>query len=198
MSNTDEQKTIVTEAVPGDDNATVVITHRVQDAHLADYECWLQEIVPIAKSYPGNQGMMVIRPIAGATATYTVVIHFDTREHLLGWMGSAERNRLIAKVQPYLVEDDRYLVQSGLDFWFTPEGNKPKFPKRWKQSLVTWSAIYPLVLGMTLGISYLWHQLGLSDNRYLQLLVITGIVVLLMVYVVMPRYTKLLHRWLHR
>jgi antibiotic biosynthesis monooxygenase (ABM) superfamily enzyme len=32
---------------------------------------------------------------------------------------------------------------------------------------------------------------------YLNMLAITGIVVLLMVYIVMPRYTKLIHRWLY-
>ena len=110
----------------------------------------------------------------------------------------ADRNRLIEKVQPLLMEDDRYLVQSGLDFWFTPEGIKPKFPKRWKQSVLTWSAIYPLVLSISLLVEFLRRYLGVADHHYLQLLLITGIVVWLMVYVVMPRYTKLVHRWLHR
>jgi|TARA_R100000935_G_scaffold26457_1_gene46412 antibiotic biosynthesis monooxygenase (ABM) superfamily enzyme len=42
------------------------------------------------------------------------------------------------------------------------------------------------------------HKLGLPDNHYLDTLIITGIAVLLMVYVVMPRYTKLIHAWLFR
>jgi len=33
------------------------------------------------------------------------------------------------------------------------------------------------------------------DDHYLTTLVVTGTVVLLMVYVVMPRYTKLIRRW---
>lgn len=178
-------------------NATVVITHRVLEAHQDDYENWLKEIVPVAKSYPGHLGAMIIRPIPGATSTYTIVIRFDTRDHLLAWMGSSDRTRLIDKVQPLLMEDDRYLVQSGLDFWFTPEGIKPKYPKRWKQSVLTWSAIYPLVLSISLLVELLRRYLGVADHHYLQLLLITGIVVWLMVYVVMPRYTKLVHRWLH-
>jgi len=178
-------------------NATVVITHRVLETHQDDYENWLKEIVPVAKSYPGHLGAMIIRPIPGATSTYTIVIRFDTRDHLLAWMGSSDRTRLIDKVQPLLMEDDRYLVQSGLDFWFTPEGIKPKYPKRWKQSVLTWSAIYPLVLSLSLLVELLRRYLGIADHHYLQLLLITGIVVWLMVYVVMPRYTKLVHRWLH-
>jgi len=70
-------------------------------------------------------------------------------------------------------------------------------PIRWKQALVTWSAIYPLVLILPFLLLPL-HQLGLPDNHYLDTLIITGIAVLLMVYVVMPRYTKLIHAWLFR
>jgi antibiotic biosynthesis monooxygenase (ABM) superfamily enzyme len=187
----------MTDSPEADQSATVVITHHVLDAHHDDYEHWLKEIGSIAKSYPGHLGVMIIRPIPGATSTYTIVIRFDTRDHLLAWMESADRNRLIEKVQPLLMEDDRYLVQSGLDFWFTPEGVKPKFPKRWKQSVLTWSAIYPLVLSISLLVEFLRRYLGVADHHYLQLLLITGIVVWLMVYVVMPRYTKLVHRWLH-
>jgi antibiotic biosynthesis monooxygenase (ABM) superfamily enzyme len=188
----------MTDALHPEENATAVITHRVREDHQNDYENWLKEIGAVAKSYPGHLGVMIIRPVPDATFTYTIVIRFDTRGHLLTWMESADRKRLIEKVQPWLMEDDRYLVQSGLDFWFTPEGIKPKFPKRWKQSVVTWSAIYPLVLGISMAVEYLRRALGIADHHYLQLLLITGVVVWLMVYIVMPRYTKLVHRWLYR
>ncbi|MGD8673250.1 MAG: antibiotic biosynthesis monooxygenase [Thiogranum sp.] len=38
--------------------------------------------------------------------------------------------------------------------------------------------------------------LGFPDDHYLTTLAVTGTVVFLMVYVVMPRYTKLIRRWL--
>ena len=38
--------------------------------------------------------------------------------------------------------------------------------------------------------------LGLPSNRYIDTLLSTGAVVLLMVYLVMPRYTRLVQRWL--
>jgi uncharacterized protein len=61
---------------------------------------------------------------------------------------------------------------------------------------VTWSAIYPLALGVPFLVSPLLRNSGAADNVLLTTLVVTAIVVLLMVYVVMPRYTKLLKRWL--
>ena len=111
-------------------------------------------------------------------------------------MGSQERKRLIEKVRPLLAQDDDFFIRSGLDFWFTPEGAKARVPIRSKQFLVTWSAIFPLVLGIPLLIVPMLRQLGLPQSRYLDILVVTGVVVWLMVYLVMPRYTKLIQRWL--
>ena len=176
--------------------ATAVITHRVRDGQQEGYDDWLNEIGPLCRSYPGHLDLQIIRPIPGLTATYTVIIRFDTREHLQGWMSSPDRKRLIEQVRPLLVQDDDFFIRSGLDFWFTPEGARAKVPVRWKQFLVTWSAIFPLVLVIPLVVALGLRQLGVPQNHYLDLLLSTGSVVWIMVYLVMPHYTKLIQRWL--
>jgi len=180
----------------GGEGATVVITHRVREGGLDGYEEWLDKIAPACKAFPGHLDWHIVRPIKGLTATYTVVIRFDTREHLEGWMHSADRKRLIEEVQPLLAKDDDFFIRSGLDFWFTPEGAKAKLPVRWKQFLATWSAIYPLALGVPLVVIPAMRWAGLPEWRPFTTLGVTGVIVLLMTYVVMPRYTKLLKRWL--
>ena len=176
--------------------ATVVITHRVREGKHADYEAWLEEIAPVCKASPGHLDWHIVRPVAGLTETYTVIIRFDTTASLRHWMESPERVRLIEKVRPLLVTGDDFFVSSGLDFWFTPGGAKARVPVRWKQYLVTWSAIYPLGLGVPLVVKPVLRLLGAPDNPLLTALAVTGTVVFLMVYVVMPRYTALLKRWL--
>jgi uncharacterized protein len=176
--------------------ATAVITHRVRDGQQEGYEDWLNEIGPLCRSYPGHLDLQIIRPIPGLTATYTVIVRFDTREHLQGWMSSQDRKRLIEQVRPLLAQDDDFFIRSGLDFWFTPEGARAKVPVRWKQFLVTWSAIFPLVLVIPLVVALGLRQLGVPQNHYLDLLLSTGLVVWVMVYLVMPHYTKLIQRWL--
>lgn len=176
--------------------ATVVITHRVREGQQAGYESWLNEIGPVCRSWPGHLDWHIVRPVAGLTSTNTVVIRFDTTEHLRAWMNSPVRKELIAKVRPMLAEDDDFFIRSGLDFWFIPEGAKAKVPVRWKQFFVTWSAIYPLVLVVPLIFTPLLRWMGIVENRYLATLCVTGAVVFLMVYVVMPRYTRLVQRWL--
>ena len=179
-----------------DAGATVVITHRVRNGKHAEYEKWLNEIGPKCRASAGYLDWQIIRPIIGVSATYTVVIRFDTREHLEKWINSLERKQFIEKAKPLLAKDDDFFVRSGLDFWFTPEGAKTKVPTRWKQFLVTWSAIYPLVLGTPLIILPILHQLGVPKDRYIDTLLVTGTVVFLMIYVIMPRYTRLIQRWL--
>jgi antibiotic biosynthesis monooxygenase (ABM) superfamily enzyme len=103
---------------------------------------------------------------------------------------------LIEKVEPLLVGEDDFYISSGLDFWFTPAGANAKVPVRWKQYLLTWSAIYPLVLGVPRLVSPALGAIGFSPNVLLNTLAVTAVVVYLMVYVVMPRYTRQLQRWL--
>jgi antibiotic biosynthesis monooxygenase (ABM) superfamily enzyme len=176
--------------------ATAVISHRVLDGQQTGYEDWLNEIGPICRSYAGHLDLQIVHPIAGLTTTYTVIIRFDTHQHLEAWMGSGDRKRLIDKARPLLAKDDDFFIRSGLDFWFTPEGAKAKVPVRWKQFIVTWSAIYPLVLGVQLIVEPLLRLLGIPRNHYIDTLCVTCTVVSLMVYFVMPRYTRLIRHWL--
>lgn len=194
-SNIDTEQ-IATQQIDTEQTATVVISHHVKDNFKNNYEAWLNEIIPVSKSYPGHLGVSIVHPVPGATVTYTVIIRFDTRKNLLTWMESDDRKKLIEKVKPYLVEDDKFFVRSGLDFWFTPEEAKAKLPTKWKQFLVTWSAIFPLVLAMSALIDWLITSVSITVNHPLKVLSLTFLVVLMMVYVVMPRYTRLVHKWL--
>lgn len=94
------------------------------------------------------------------------------------------------------VGSDDFFVSSGLDFWFTPAGARAKVPVRWKQFLVTWSAIYPLALGVPFAIAPALRLVGVPASLPLTTLAVTAVVVFLMVYVVMPRYTRLVQKWL--
>jgi len=162
--------------------ATALITHRVPEGRHVDYEKWAREIAPLAKAAPGHLDRHVVRPIPGLSDTYTVVLRFDTSAHLQEWLDSPVRRRLIEKVQPVLAGGDAFLT-----------GNRAA---RWKQFLVTWSAIYPLVLGLSLVVAPLLRHLGVPSHHLLSTLVVTGTAVFLMVFWVMPLYTNLVRRWL--
>jgi hypothetical protein len=181
----------------GDSRATVVVSHRLAADRHAPYERWLRKIEPVCRAAPGFADWQVVRPVPGLTDTYTVVIRFDHREHLRQWMESPQRIGLVEELHTLIGDEGHSVISSGLDFWFSRRAQTP-VPVRWKQALVTWSAIYPLAMGVPLLVVPALARVGLHPGHPLTMLVVTGVVVLLMVYVVMPRYTRLIRRWLFR
>lgn len=177
--------------------ASVVITHHILDNKQAEYEKWLDEIVPITKHSEGFIDLQIVRPIPKLTFVYTVIIRFDTISNLKHWMESDDRKKLIEKANPYFRKNDRYQIKSGLDFLFNNESEGNKVPVRWKQFLATWSAIYPVSILVPLVSLPVLRFLKVPENHYSDALINSGIIVFLMVFVVMPNYTKLIKKWLY-
>jgi len=178
--------------------ASVVITHQIKEGKQQEYENWLNEIGPLCRNATGHLDWQIIRPIPTLTSTYNVIIRFDSTEHLKDWMNSQERSRLIEKAIHLLDNGDNYSISSGLDFLFAPLEGKTRVPMRWKQYLATWSAIYPLSVGIPLIVLPILRKLGIPSYRFIDSLLISGTIVLLMVYLVMPYYTKLIKKWLYK
>ncbi|MEY4834342.1 MAG: hypothetical protein RI980_457 [Bacteroidota bacterium] len=69
-----------------------------------------------------------------------------------------------------------------------------KQPPKWKFAILVWLAIYPTI---TL-VSFLIGDLIKKWPLPLKTLVMTGILVPLMVFVLLPVLRKLLGKWLHK
>lgn len=180
------------------EGATVVISHHIIEGKQQEYENWLNEIGPTCRSARGHIDWQIIRPIPGLTYLYTIIIRFDTIENLRHWIESDERKRMIEKIRPILKKDDNYYIKTGLDFLFTPENDKVKVPVRWKQFLATWSAIYPLSTIIPLIVIPLLRALKIPSFRFIDSLFVSGVIVVLMVYLVMPHYTRWIKKWLYK
>lgn len=66
-------------------------------------------------------------------------------------------------------------------------------PPRYKLFLLSWLAIYPLVTGILLLFGNWLNTLPLL----LRTLLLTGVLVYLMTYVVMPKLRQVFHTWLY-
>ena len=175
---------------------TSVIQHQVKPEGVAPYEQWLTRIMPVAARFPGHRGVNVIPPAAG-NATYTITIRFDSLAHAEDWFRSQARRQLMEEAAPFLAGDEKVDTVTGLEFWFRPPpGQKPA--KRYKQFLLTLSVIYPLTLVVPPLVRRLLDPLPLLHNPYVEHLVASAVVVGLLTYVVMPRYTRLMAKWLYR
>lgn len=196
MADASRQEQPSTDDIALDTPVTTVIRQQPKADAVARYEDWLKRVIPVAQGFTGHQGVNVIRPHGGADA-YTIVLHFDTIGNLRKWMDSASRIRLVEEIKPYLREPEAVDIKTGFEFWFTPPpAGKPAKP--WKQFLVTLSAIFPLTILVPWLLQPLlgaWSVLALPGIRHF---LVAVVIVALMVYAIMPRYTRLVSRWLFR
>jgi len=188
---------ITSRPVPRPDMVTVVIKHQVRPGAELQYEQWLARIMPVGARFPGHRGVNVIRPAPGAT-DYTVTLRFDSVTHAEDWLASQARRELMAEVEPLLVVSETLQTVTGLEFWFAPPGAVQKRARPFKQYLITLSVIYPL----TLLVPWLLHPVlafvPVLQHPLAERLIVAAIVVGLLIYVIMPRYVRLVAAWLYR
>ena len=178
-----------------DGPVTTTVTRRVKPGHEAAYEAFLAGISGAARAFPGYLGIEVFRPTPGGPGgEYRTVYRFDSLAHLHGWLDSPERAAWLQRAEPHVAGPMRTQVLTGLEGWFTlptQPGLPP--PPRYKMAVLTWATIFPLITGVVVATAPLLGSLPLV----VRLAVTTGVTVPLMTWVVMPRVTRLLHRWLY-
>jgi uncharacterized protein len=179
------------------ESVTLVIQHEVLPARRDAYEAWLRDIAREAQRFPGHMGVNIIRP-HGATTAYTMVLRFVSLAHLTGWVESETRRSLIARVAPLLSTDENLEIQTGMEFWFTPPSAKSVQARPLKQFLITLSAIFPLTVVVPWALRPLFDLTPGAAWLLVHKLVVAAVIVFLMVYVIMPRYTRRVASWLFR
>lgn len=175
-------------------HVTLVIAHTLLPGQAERYEQWLGKIMPIAADFPGHLGANVIRPQEGQQL-WTIIIRFDTPEHLYAWTQSETRNALVKEIEPLLAEGDKTEVRTDAAFWFTPPEPHIRKPKQWKQFLITLLVIFPstnLVPWLT-GMA-----LPALKGSLLLHLINDACVVALVVWLWMPIVTRLFAGWLKK
>jgi uncharacterized protein len=173
---------------------TTTVSRRVKPGHEAAYEQFLTGIIGAARAFPGHLGVEVFRPAPGGDGEYRIIYRFDTVAHLRAWLDSAEHAAWLARAEPHVAGPIQTQVLTGLESWFTlPSQPGIPPPPPYKMALVTWMTIFPLITLVVVATAPLLGSLPLVAR----LAVTTGVTVPLMTWVVMPRVTRLLHRWLY-
>lgn len=143
---------------------------------------------------PGFVGAKVHRPEDGARPIYTSIFRFESLETLSAFESSGLRRRALAEVGALVEADAVWNRLTGLELWFTaPAGVLVPQPSRFRMALVMIAVVYGLVLSLGQLVG-----LVLSSAPFpLRLLVTIVIEVFLMTYVLMPRLTRWLARWIY-
>jgi antibiotic biosynthesis monooxygenase (ABM) superfamily enzyme len=173
---------------------TTTVTRRVKPGHEEFYEQFLEGIIAAARQYPGHLGVEVFRPESASAGEYRTVYRFDSAEHLAAWLDSDEHAVWLERAEPHVIGPMRTSFITGLEGWFTLPGSPgTPPPPPYKMAVVTWITIFPLITGLIVVLGPLLKDLPLVPR----LAITTAITVPLMTWVVMPRVTRLLRRWLY-
>jgi antibiotic biosynthesis monooxygenase (ABM) superfamily enzyme len=175
------------------ESVTVVVTRKVKHGHESDYEDWLRRLLEEAKSMKGYLGATIQKPAPGSTE-YTSVFRFDTVDNLRKFEESELRSRYLREVIDYVDADAIWKKFTGLEFWFSPpRGALIPQPSRFRMALVMIAVIF----GLVLSIGQLVGIVAAEVPSYIRLFITISIEIFLMTYVLMPRITKLLAKWIY-
>lgn len=183
----------MTGAVP--EPVSTRVSRMVPAAKVAQFEPLLHEMITAARRFDGHLGVDVLRPDGGGE--YQIIFRYRGRAEHESWMGSDQRRELADRIDQLL--DDATTAQvrtvDGWEGWFiTPGYAPPTPPRRWKMALITFAALYPLLLALITVLR------GLTGGwpAPLTMLLTLGLTIPLMTWVVMPLLTVRLGPWLRQ
>lgn len=147
-----------------------------------------------ARRFPGYISAELIPP-GVEDGEYQIVQRFATLADLERWQASDARAEWMEKISHVADGEPEYRLLHGLEAWFGPTVLPPaRHPVRWRMTLVSWLDIFPTVALLLAFVAPALEGLPFL----LRVAIITGLVAVLMAYVIMPQLTRRLGWWITR
>jgi hypothetical protein len=173
---------------------TVIVRRRVKLGREADYEAWLKRLTEtVAQHFKGYLGAEFHRP-AQVGGEYRSVFRFDSVASLEAFEQSDVRASMLQEGAEFFAADAAWERMTGLEFWFDPPaGTKVPQPSPHRMALVLIAMVFCLVLALNLGLGPFMTGWPLP----LRVLVTVCIQVGLMTYIIMPKLTPRIARFIY-
>jgi antibiotic biosynthesis monooxygenase (ABM) superfamily enzyme len=169
-----------------------VVHSRTKEGCHTAYEALILGMFESMKHFPGFLGSELLPPMASSDE-YQVIVKFSSQKDLDQWDVSTQREMWHARFRPLLAGEPEYHLLTGLEAWFSlPEIPAGKKPPRNKMAFITWLGIWPTASFFLYFLSPYIESLP----YLLRSAIVTGLVVITMTYLLMPRLTKLFKEWL--
>ena len=173
----------------------VLITRRVPHGRVAEFERLMAGMQAAAATFPGHMGGVLFPLDPAEPGCYHTLFAFDSEAHLQAWTSSPERGAWLERIASVTHGAAAPRVLTGLETWFAlPAARTKAPPPRWKMALVTWVAIFTLVL---LSSHTITPALGRVVPVPISVLVVTGLITGAMTWLVMPTLVRLFAGWLY-
>lgn len=176
------------------DDVTVVWSRQAKPGSEAALEGVIDRLAKAMAAAPGFEGVASLRPRPGHPPIYTMVAHFASEADLDAWVSSEIRGRLYAEAEQVSVGGLNVQQATGLEGWFQMPGQPLVVPPpRYKTAVITWLAIFPLLVLANLVATPLLSRV----SPLVRLLPVSVVLIALMNWVVMPRMTRWFRFWLY-
>ncbi len=95
--------------------ATAIASHRVHPDKTSQYIEAQRAITDAARRSPGFVGTEVLSPVAGLQEEWVAIFRLESNEAMKQWLESAERGKLIERIENSLIEPSRMLILASDD-----------------------------------------------------------------------------------
>jgi antibiotic biosynthesis monooxygenase (ABM) superfamily enzyme len=172
---------------------TVVVSRRIKKTKEILFEKLSDDLTLCATKFEGYIGAVMLRPSSMDDPEYRVIYKFKSQTYLDEWINSDIRTKLLDEIEPLLEESSQITQTSGILTWLTlPGATKVMHPKKYKITMVSWLALYPLIT----IIFFLFGDILKDIPLIFRTLLVTAVAMIVMSYVLMPRFTKWFSFWL--
>jgi antibiotic biosynthesis monooxygenase (ABM) superfamily enzyme len=171
---------------------TTVVRHFIKADKENEFKKWTKGINEKAQQFDGFEGLQLISPPA-KNLEYIILFKFTSVSALKQWMDSKERKQEISKLKAFSEKEMVIGQVEGIDFWFETAIKKTTgAPPKWKMATLTWVAVFPGVVFLSL----FYHWLFPDFNSIITTFLVTLTLVPLLTWLLMPNLVKLFKTWL--
>jgi antibiotic biosynthesis monooxygenase (ABM) superfamily enzyme len=157
----------------------------------AAYEALVREMFGQMRASKGFLAADLLPP--EAPGDYQVVINFASEADLAAWDACPARAAIHARMREVAEAEPEYRSLSGLEAWFAPAVVPASMhPPRARMAVVTWLGIFPTVSFFLYFVRPTCRGCPSCPARLL-----TGLIVMTMTWVVMPRLTRWMRGFLN-
>lgn len=182
----------VTTVEPNTARVTRIARRRARPGREAEYEASLREMLAAMRAHAGFLGGDMIPPETPGDE-YQLVVRFASEAELQQWDTSPARRAILERQRELAEGEPGFRYLSGLEAWFEPAMVPASVhPPRLRMAVVTWLGIFPTVSFFMWAVAPRLQAVPFLPRTA----ILTGLIVVTMTWVVMPRLTRLMRPWL--
>lgn len=203
------------EGMHGTGGTSVVVTRSIRSGREDDFVAWCERARSAAAPFPGFLSASLVSPGPDGPRVFTQTFTFETESQMHSWVDSPQRAEQLAELADIQEGEAQVHFARGMSAWLNLPGQATIVqPPMWKVYVVSFLAIYPLVVifaNYTLlpilytGPAGIWPYEGIWQSYEpawfwlnFATLVNTAAINVPMTWVMMPLLTWVFRNWLEK